>query len=207
MHPETTPVKDLLYDILYQHSRALIICQTDADLKSMLNCLQKHVNHLISDEPSPLPTLKSMAKDFGLSTSVFNRRIRKIHELLLSEDYEHVPINLPSGGVQFALHGYNGFKLISIGELHRLPRLHEQVDFPHFRSVTGASSYFVSNIFHDYENGKIITRIMLNEGTYSPYWDLRRSRARELREAPINVLYGTEYDLKEYLKLGRGSDW
>ncbi|WP_170266441.1 hypothetical protein [Phaeocystidibacter luteus] len=146
-----------------------------------------------------MPTLKSIANEMGISASAFHKRIHKIHNLLMSEDYANVPIQVKQGKVQFALTGFKGFKLVTVEGLHRIPRRSEQVDFPHFRSHTGSSMYYVNSVSHEMEEGEMVTTVYLDYGMWSPYWELRKSRAIELHEVPRNIRLGGDYEMKEFL--------
>lgn len=205
MHQETTPSKDLLHTILYQHSRAVTICEPEAELVATLKYLKKLVAIFLAEDP--LPTLKSMANDLGISNSAFQKRIHKIHKHLLSTEHDDVPVHLNQGPIHFILKGYKGYKEVRIEGLRRIPRRTEHVDFPHYSSVTGSTRYHVSDVYHALIQGEVVTQIVLKDGTYSPYWELRRSRAEETHEAPRNVLWGRDHELRDYLNIGGGRDW
>lgn len=197
MHPETTPTKELLFDILHQHSRATQICEQDRDLASTLSFMRNFLNVFYGDER--MPTLKSIANEMGISANVFHKRIHRIHKLLMSEDNVDVPIQMKQGKVQFALTGFKDFKLVTVEGLQRIPRRSEQVDFPHFRSHTGSSMYYVHSVSHEMVDGEMVTTVYLEYGMWSPYWELRKSRARELHEVPRSILTGGDHEMKEFL--------
>lgn len=146
-----------------------------------------------------MPILKSIANDMGISANVFHKRIHKIHDLLMSEDNVNVPIQIKQGKVQFALTGFKGFKLVTVEGLQRIPRRSEHVDFPHFQSHTGSSMYYIEGVSHELIDGEMVTTVRLEHGLHSPYWELRKSRARELHEVPRSILTGGDHEMKEFL--------
>lgn len=165
-------------------------------------------SHMYYDDDLPIPTLKELCSETGISYGKIRKQIREIYSDLIWGDEVEPRITYSFSKITygFSIKGfYKGRSLyLEIENLPVLPRIGEEIEIPYFEAYLNATQFHVDNIKHSFSSTRQEVIIYLKPGKYNLFWHYRKDQAEEEREVPIQDIYFLEdYELKKKLGIGR----
>lgn len=152
----------------------------------------------------PLPKIKDVLLDIGISYSRFSRLILMLYEDILSDEDFH--FEKPSAIYELNFSGKMRSFTLSFKELAVIPRIGESVYFSYLKELSQNTYFYVKNVNHRFYKGIQSVEIELEEGEYNLFWHLRRDEAFLKEEInPFNRYEFSVSELKE--KLGFIPSW
>ncbi|MBD0824452.1 hypothetical protein [Aestuariibaculum marinum] len=153
------------------------------------------------DDELPIPSFKSISLATGINDYQVKKRINQLYEDVF--DFYAKPF-IEFRDTEYYIYASDDKKSaqIKVKGLGTIPKIGEDVTFDLFEGRIGASSFYVKDVWHTYEQGKHIIFIILNSGRYSLFWHFRKGEAEAKRELSFNDLINMDdYELKRKLGL------
>jgi len=156
------------------------------------------------DEDTPLPAIKEVQKEMGLSYSVLRRKLFSIYEDLYNHDEIGIDFSIKKTEYWFHMRYFDNQAYLVLSDLPRVPRIGEHMSIPFFSAKVGTDSFYVHDISHYLTDTKQIIHITLNPGMYNHFWRLRKDEAFLKGDISWDDYFDhMDHDIKEKLRLPR----
>lgn len=188
---EKLSIKQVLVDLISILPQLVNYYSKDKKYKTLLNFLTE--KDYYNDEDLPYPTLKEIVEATGLKSHTLRKQLQEMYESFYAYDndfgfsFQQVVINV------FATYHKESI-LLKFKNLKYLPRVGDRVELPFVQAKLNISFFYVEKIEHSFESNNQVIDIVLKGGTYSKYWEYRKSKALATGE----IGFREEYDLYDF---------
>lgn len=190
---------EMLIDICSSRARASQLLQRGKDYNILLQHLLN--NDYFREDSQTVPTGKELMEQIGLTSYWYKKYLNEIyHDLVI--DHENPPSQNVSG-MQCLIYlsgRENKHARFEINGIHHIPQRGDMMSLPGFGSHLGSTYFYVTEVSHEFSEGRHIISVWAKSGFYNSYWELRKDRARIFNELTYeDFSQRSDYDLQQEL--------
>jgi len=156
----------------------------------------------VADESYPLPSIKALGEELGLSNSVISRQLRELYDDVYNLNMEKPYLFKKSNEIlcHISFEHMGNIASFSLG-LNIIPRVDESFSFFFINPKIGCTVFWVKKVYHSYEEVGQIVRLRVSFDYPNKYLTLIKDKAFLKREISFGDLIKIEIDSEFQKKL------
>ncbi len=198
MKDETLSTGSLLRDISSMSWALKPLLNQGKEYDGLLSYIIEKNWYYPEDGNTNFPAVKDLIKDTGIPYGKLKKYLNEIFEDIITSD----TFSLPFTNIEywFSVSSFRKSLSFRVKSLPVCPRIGEQMRIPYFYSYLQTNLFHVSDITHEFENGRQVITIHLKQGFYNLFWHFRLDEAEERMEIDFRDRFEkTDYQLKKEL--------
>jgi hypothetical protein len=198
MKDDTLPTTSLLSDISSLSWALRPLLNRGKEYDELLSYIIDKNWYYPQDGKIEIPAVKDLIKDTGIPYGKLKKHLNAIFEDIRTSDT--LMLSFPDVEFWFSISSFRKSLSFRVKSLAVIPRIGEQMRIPYFRAYLLTDFFYVSDITHEFENGKQVITVHLKEGFYNLFWHFRLDEAEERMEIDFRDRFEkTDYQLKKEL--------